>query len=74
MLLRTDDASLRPAIDRGPSWLETHQDREGFWDASSANQSRQDDDDFVRRFMRDAASGYAVLALGEAETHRPPAP
>ena len=74
VLLQIDDASLRPAIDRALAWLETHQDREGFWDASSANQSRQDDDVFIRRFMRDAASGYAILALSEAETHRPPAP
>lgn len=73
VLLRLDDATLRPAVDRGLSWLEAHQDREGFWDARSANLSRKEDDAFIRFFMRDAASGYAVLALGEAESRRPPA-
>ena len=54
----------------GWRWLETHQDREGFWPATSANLTRKDDDAFVGFFMRDAASGYAVLALGEADGPR----
>ncbi|PYQ19344.1 MAG: hypothetical protein DMF79_12755 [Acidobacteria bacterium] len=72
VLLRLDDPTLRPATERALSWLRAHQDREGFWDARSANLSRKNDDPFVRFFMRDAASGYAVLALGEAESGRPP--
>ena len=71
VLLRLDDPTLRPATERALTWLRVHQDREGFWDARSANLSRKNDDAFVRLFMRDAASGYAVLALGEAESGRP---
>lgn len=71
MFLRTGDVALRPTIDEGLSWLSTHQDRDGFWDARSANMNRAKDDPFVRQFMRDAASGYAVLALTEAEPRRP---
>ena len=64
VLLRRDDATLRPAIDRGLTWLRTHQDdAEGYWPGASANRSRGNDDTFARFFMRDAASGYAVLAL-----------
>ena len=70
VLLRRRDPTLRPVIERGLSWLETHQDRDGFWPATSANRSRKDDDVFVRFFMRDAASGYAVLALCEAGSLR----
>ena len=67
VLLRRSDATLRPAIDRGLTWLKTHQDPEGSWPAASANLSRKNDDAFVRFFMRDAASGYAILALCAAE-------
>jgi squalene-hopene/tetraprenyl-beta-curcumene cyclase len=67
VFLRLGDPTLGPATLRGLAWLRSHQDREGFWDASSANLGRKDDDAFVRFFMRDAASGYAVLALSEAE-------
>ena len=67
VLLRRGGATLGPAIDRGLSWLEAHQEREGFWNAASANLRRKDDDAFVFSFMRDAASGYAVLALCQAE-------
>ncbi len=70
VLLRAGDRSLRPAIDKGLAWLSTHQDREGFWEARSANKNRDQDDAFIRQFMRDAASGYAVLALTEGESHR----
>ena len=71
VLLRSGDATLRPAIDRGLSWLEAHQDREGFWTTASANLNRRDDEAFVRFFMRDAATGYAVLALCAEERLSP---
>lgn len=67
VLLRHADPTLRPVVDRGLAWLRTHQDPEGFWPAFSANLSRDKSSEFVRLFMRDAASGYAVLALCEAD-------
>ena len=67
VLLQLGDAALRPAIDRGLSWLRAHEDPEGFWPAASANLRRKDDDVFAGLFMRDAASGYAVLALCAAD-------
>jgi squalene-hopene/tetraprenyl-beta-curcumene cyclase len=55
----TDDARLRKALD----WLRKHQDaREGFWDAASMNK-RYEAGSMQERFMRDAATAYAVLAL-----------
>jgi hypothetical protein len=71
VLLRHADPTLRPAVDRGLAWLRTHQDPEGSWPASSANLSRDKSSEFVRAFMRDAASGYAVLALCEADRRGP---
>lgn len=67
VLLRRGNATLRPAIDRALTWLKTHQDVEGHWPGASANLSRTSDDAFVGFFMRDAATGYAVLALSAAE-------
>lgn len=52
-------------LDKALAWLRAHQNREsGFWDASSMN--KQYEDPMPLRFMRDAATGYAVLALLEA--------
>ena len=67
VLLRRGDATLRPALDRALTWLKTHQDVEGYWPGASANLSRASDDAFVRSFMRDAATAYAVLALSAAQ-------
>jgi hypothetical protein len=66
------EPTLGPATLRSLAWLRSHQDPEGFWDASSANKGRKEDDAFIRFFMRDAASGYAVLALTEAEARETP--
>jgi squalene-hopene/tetraprenyl-beta-curcumene cyclase len=49
---------------RGLKWLEEHQGKEGDWYASSLNKKRDPKSD-VGRFMSDAATGYAVLALEE---------
>ena len=51
-----------PTLMRGLEWLERHQEPDGEWQASSLNESRDPNSD-VGRFMNDAATGYAVLAL-----------
>jgi squalene-hopene/tetraprenyl-beta-curcumene cyclase len=55
----TADASAA----RGRAWLVQHQDRAtGAWQATSLNKERDPETD-IGKFMRDAATGYAVLAL-----------
>jgi squalene-hopene/tetraprenyl-beta-curcumene cyclase len=54
-----------PALRRGMEWLEKHQNADGKWHASSLN-GNVDFDSGVGRFMSDAATGYAVLALENA--------
>jgi squalene-hopene/tetraprenyl-beta-curcumene cyclase len=52
-------------IQRGRAWLRQHQNKsEGFWYTSSINK-RRDPASNVGRFMSDAATAYAVLALAE---------
>jgi squalene-hopene/tetraprenyl-beta-curcumene cyclase len=57
------DPAARTAVDRGISWLVSHQDPLGGWAAESANKDRSGDDPFIAGFMSDAASAFAVLAL-----------
>jgi squalene-hopene/tetraprenyl-beta-curcumene cyclase len=53
----------RDAYRKGREWLESHQNRnDGSWSAYSLNKRRNPKTD-VGRFMTDAATGYAVLAL-----------
>lgn len=55
-----------PMLKRGLAWLEAHQYEEGSWWASSLNGFRNPTTD-MGRFMSDAATGYAVLALERAQ-------
>ena len=56
--------------ERGLQWLRTHQGQDGNWAAFSLNKER-DPKSEVGRFMSDAATGYAVLALEQAGGRTP---
>jgi squalene-hopene/tetraprenyl-beta-curcumene cyclase len=52
-------------LSRGMQWLQQHQRTDGSWQADSLN-ARRDPNSGVGRFMSDAATGYAVMALKTA--------
>jgi squalene-hopene/tetraprenyl-beta-curcumene cyclase len=51
-----------PRIGRGLAWLQTHQEATGEWRTNSVNKKR-DPTKHAGKFMSDAATAYAVLAL-----------
>ncbi len=62
-LEKTGSRHDRNALEQGRAWLEHHQNQDdGSWRASSLNKKRDPNTD-IGRFMTDAATGYAVLAL-----------
>jgi squalene-hopene/tetraprenyl-beta-curcumene cyclase len=58
--LRADDPSLKKAL----NWLASHEDK-GTWPTLYLNKKR-DPQENAGKFMRDAATGFAILALTEA--------
>lgn len=62
---KTGVAPADPMLKRGVAWLEAHQYQGGSWWASSMNGFRDPTSD-LGKFMSDAATGYAVLALEQA--------
>jgi hypothetical protein len=62
VLEETGTSRQDPMVMHGLQWLERHQDSDGSWRAESLNEKRNPQTD-VGRFMTDAATGYAVMAL-----------
>jgi squalene-hopene/tetraprenyl-beta-curcumene cyclase len=55
-----------PRLARALGWLKSHQAPEGYWDGESMNKQYPADSMEIR-FMRDAATGFAAMALLDAK-------
>lgn len=65
-LLQSGTSRTEPHLERALAWLEANQQPDGNWLAWSLNKQRDPASD-PARFMGDAASAYAVLALTAAK-------
>lgn len=65
ILQASGDARAKAPVARALAWLQKNQDASGSWYAASLNKQRDPASD-AGRFMSDAATAYAVLALTSA--------
>jgi squalene-hopene/tetraprenyl-beta-curcumene cyclase len=62
VLLQCATPATKPATAKALAWLRTHQSEHGYFYAESMNK-QYEPDSMESRFMRDAATGWAALAL-----------
>jgi len=65
VLMKMGTRPSDPRLQRALTWLRTHQSQHGYWYAESMNKQYEPDSMEIK-FMRDAATGWASLALLEA--------
>jgi squalene-hopene/tetraprenyl-beta-curcumene cyclase len=69
VLLQAGEPPTSPVVQSAIRWLSQHEDPGGFWPATSLN-TRRDPTSNVGRFMTDAATAFASLALVDATEPR----